>query len=77
MYLVMTTTLAWSFGTTGSDDMDAYKDGWFAHRDGVQDNPYDESSQKYSHYQWDSGWVARFSAVKHGGDLSLDDSLFS
>lgn len=46
----------------------AYLDGWHSHRLGgeVDNNPYDEKRQAYSHNQWLSGWCARFSAIKHG-----------
>ncbi len=54
-----------------------YINGWFSHKNDIanndDENPYFEKSQKYSHMQWLSGWCARFSAVKHGLDLSLDD----
>lgn len=46
----------------------AYRDGWLAHKSGVgvDENPYDERKQSFSHGQWTGGWCERFSAVKHG-----------
>jgi hypothetical protein len=56
---------------------DAWLDGWHAHRNGVtnndDDNPYNERRQHYSYTQWIAGWCARFSALKHGHSLELDD----
>lgn len=49
----------------------AHKDGWQAHSFGKQtnDNPYDKFIQAYSHAEWESGWCARFDALKHGTAL--------
>lgn len=54
---------------------EAYLNGWFAHKKNTPNftNPYLEHQQYYSHMQWLSGWCDRFSAVKHGQDLSLDE----
>ena len=54
----------------------AYRDGWLAHRNGVDvnANPYDENAQQRAHEQWMSGWCARFGSLKHGEwAISLDD----
>lgn len=57
---------------------EAYLNGWLAHKNGVEntadDNPYLETLQHYSNNQWLSGWCDRFSAVKHGLDMSLDET---
>jgi hypothetical protein len=52
-----------------------YKDGWKAHQLGVSvhANPYDDKAQYHSNSQWQSGWVDRFNAVKHRGDMELDN----
>ena len=50
--------------------------GWLAHKAGRQnnENPYNgHGLQSFSRSQWLDGWCARFAAVKHGLDLSLDD----
>lgn len=49
------------------DATPAFRDGWHAHKLGVDidDNPYDEQKQAYSNHEWMSGWCARFGAVKH------------
>lgn len=56
----------------------AFLDGWAAHySDKDQDqNPYDIDLQSKSHNEWVSGWCARFNAIKHGLDLSLDQECF-
>jgi allantoicase len=53
----------------------AYRDGWFAHKNDcrTESNPYSETLQFSSHSEWLSGWCARFAAVKHGKDMSLDE----
>lgn len=59
---------------------ESYINGWFAHKGerSQEENPYKEKVQEYSHNQWISGWCDRFSAVKHGLDLSLDEmDIFS
>ena len=50
----------------------SFIDGWMAHENGVtlEENPYDERLSSRSNEEWSSGWVARFSAIKH--DLSMD-----
>lgn len=58
-----------------SEHSEAYRNGWLAHKNhnGVEDkNPYDSATQRYSTAQWIEGWCARFAAVKHDLDLSLD-----
>ena len=65
---------------------EAYIDGWLAQRhdskfaalyaDGKRpksDNPYNEFTQERSRIAWHTGYYDRQSAIKHGGDLSLDD----
>lgn len=58
-----------------NDKRESYLNGWLAHKgDCPQDlNPYNEIQQPYSYANWLSGWCDRFSAVKHGLDLSLDE----
>ena len=55
---------------------DAYKDGWYAHllRVDIEKNPFDYRYQPYSQAEWRRGWCARFDAVKHDLDLSLDQA---
>lgn len=57
---------------------EAYMNGWFSHLNDFSEtaNPYQEHIQRFSYVQWISGWCDRFSAVKHGHDLSLDEDLF-
>jgi hypothetical protein len=57
--------------TTGKTD--AYIDGWSAHRSGVSvdDNPYNEETQSYSHKQWTAGWCERHGQAKH--DLLVEE----
>lgn len=59
------------------EDRVEYMDGWFAQRDdlSVDKNPYDKRLQSKSFSLWESGWCARFNAIKHGLDLALDDLL--
>ena len=55
---------------------EAYMNGWFAHKNKTAaegENPYPENTMPFSRAQWLSGWCDRFSAVKHGGSLELDD----
>ncbi|GJD87809.1 hypothetical protein BHAOGJBA_1314 [Methylobacterium hispanicum] len=61
------------------DKSEAYLDGWLAHAQdvGSDDNPHEERRQPRSHAQWTSGWCARFSAVKHGLDLTYDDAALA
>jgi hypothetical protein len=44
-----------------------FLDGWHAHRTGLKgnSNPHHEERQPYSHNQWQAGFSARHSAVKH------------
>lgn len=53
-----------------------YKDGWLAHNNDidVDDNPYNEKSQQFSHEQWKHGWCARFSVIKHGDEIEENDN---
>lgn len=58
----------------------AYLDGWFAHKQAAENdvngpsNPFDETTQPVSSAQWSAGYSQRFSARKHGLDMSLDDT---
>lgn len=60
------------------EDSAQFQDGWFAHKASVpvDDNPFSERSQPKSYDLWQSGWCERFNAVKHDGDLSLDDNFY-
>lgn len=52
-----------------------WAEGWRSHQDGLDDeNPYDRQRQLWSHTQWQSGWCARFTAIKHGFALTYDDN---
>lgn len=58
----------------------AYLDGWFSHKyyceaeaADTPQNPFNEFTQSVSNAQWDAGYSQRFSARKHGLDMSLDD----
>lgn len=57
------------------DKPEAYLNGWLAHKNNgkMESNPYHEWLQAFSHTQWVSGFSARFSAVKYGHDLDLDN----
>lgn len=57
---------------------DAWLDGWFAHKNGDNpfdtiDNPYCARGQERSFQQWNEGWVARYSAIKHDLPLEVDE----
>lgn len=56
-----------------NDQTPAYRDGWLAHKKGVDQgrNPFDEDTQEVSHGLWLSGWCARFNELKHGDDPAL------
>lgn len=60
---------------TSQETTSAFRDGWFAHKGGFAtgENPYNETLQWSSHHEWLSGWCARFEAIKHGKDTSLDE----
>ena len=57
----------------------AYLDGWLAHQPerGQDLQPYNEALQAFSATQWLSGWCDRFSAIKHGLELTHDDAQFA
>jgi len=60
----------------GKDDLPpAYVDGWMANKNNVlrARNPYDLRAQFASYELWVEGWTARQYAIRHGGDLALDD----
>lgn len=59
-----------------NDNSTAYIDGWLAHKNGcdINVNPYNEVSQEKSHSDWVCGWCARFNAIKHELDMTLDDN---
>ncbi len=59
------------------EDTVAYRDGWFAHKARVNgaSNPYKEAEQPQSHSLWTSGWTARFSAIKHGRSMEMDEDF--
>lgn len=62
------------------ENSEAFRNGWHAHRLGADNddevNPYDATSQAYSHSQWLSGWCRRFGARKHCEDTSaLDEAI--
>lgn len=57
----------------------AYLDGWLAHKNehSQKTQPYNEATQAFSATQWVSGWCDRFSAIKHGLELTHDDAQFA
>lgn len=57
------------------EQSESYLNGWHAHRAGVDvdENPHNERTEPLSNMRWCSGWCARFSAVKHGQSLELDE----
>lgn len=55
---------------------EAFRNGWLAHEAAdvpVDANPYDKKTQEFSNIQWESGWCARFNALKHGNLQENDD----
>lgn len=57
------------------EEIEGYLNGWHAHRVGltVHENPYNENTMHISYMNWVTGWCARFSAIKHGLSLELDE----
>lgn len=62
------------------ENSESYRNGGHAHRLGADNdeatNPYNETTQAYSHSQWLSGWCRRYGAIKHNEPTDTLDELW-